>query len=164
MNFSSVQPKISDPSLALEKLRSWCAYQERCQQEARDKLYELGLWPEAIESIIASLIEENFLNEERFAAAYARGKFRIKHWGKQKIKIALKQKRVSEYCIKKSLSLIDGDEYLQALEKVAQIKLKSIKETHPLKLKFKLTQYLMSRGFERDLIEDVLRQMDSKLV
>lgn len=158
MAFSSQQPKITDPVLALEKLRRWCAYQERCQQEVRNKLYELGLWPEAIENIIVSLIEENFLNEERFAIAYARGKFKIKHWGKQKIKTSLKQKRVSDYCIKKALSLIDGDEYIQVLEKVAQTKLKSIKESHPLKRKYKLIQYLMSRGFEKDLIDDVLNQ------
>lgn len=84
--------QISDPATALDKLRSWCGYQERCQQEARDKLYEFSLLTEAIESIIATLIADNFINEERFAKAYAGGKFRIKKWGKIKIKMGMKQK------------------------------------------------------------------------
>ena len=102
--FEKKQPiKITDPHLALLKMQSWCAYQERCQHDARNKLYELGLWPEAVENIIVKLIEENFINEERFAIQFAKGKFNIKKWGRIKIKQELKQKRVSDYCLKKAL-------------------------------------------------------------
>ena len=84
--------KITEPHLALIKMQSWCAYQERAQQEARDKLYELGMWQEAVENIISKLIEDNFLNEERFAMQFARGKFNIKKWGTHKNKDGIKAK------------------------------------------------------------------------
>jgi len=148
--------KITDPHLALVKMQNWCAYQERCQQDARDKLYELGLWPEAIEQILTQLIEDNFLNEERFAMQFARGKFNIKKWGRIKIKQELKQKRVSEYCLKKALQQIDGDEYIRVLTQVINTKRRLISEKNPLKLKLKLVAYALSKGYERDLIFDVL--------
>lgn len=149
--------KITDPHLALVKMQSWCAYQERCQQETRDKLYDLGLWPEAVESIIAKLIEENFLNEERFACSFARGKFNIKKWGRIKIKQELKQKRISEYCLKKALQEINGDDYLNTLIKLIDNKRQLIKEKSPIKLQYKLMNYALSKGYERDLIMDVLK-------
>ncbi|MBP6234345.1 MAG: RecX family transcriptional regulator, partial [Chitinophagaceae bacterium] len=88
---------------ALQKLKHYCAYQERCHSEVKEKLYQLGVWKKEHDEIIASLIEENYLNEERFAVAYAGGHFRIKQWGRIKIKYELKQKQVSEYSIKKAL-------------------------------------------------------------
>lgn len=148
--------KISDPDIALTKAEKFCAYQERCQQELRDKLYEWGMWPEAVENIIVSLIESDFLNEERFAIAYARGKFRIKQWGKNKIKQALKFKKVSDYCIKKGLSEISADDYMATIKVVIQKQEIKIKESNPLKKKFKIAQYLVGRGFEQDLVWDVL--------
>ena len=87
---------------ALQKLKHYCAYQERCHNDVKEKLYKLGVWKKEHDEIIAALIEENYLNEERFAIAYAGGKFRINSWGRVKIKYALKQKQVSEYCIKKA--------------------------------------------------------------
>jgi len=120
--------KITDPHLALVKMQSWCAYQERSQQDARDKLYELGMWTEAVENIIVQLIQDNFLNEERFAMSFARGKFSIKKWGRIKIKQELKQKRVSEYCLKKALQQIDETEYIETLKKIIESKRKLIKE------------------------------------
>ena len=126
--------KITDPHLALLKMQSWCAYQERCQQDARNKLFELGLWPEAVENIIVKLIEDNFLNEERFAMSFARGKFSIKKWGRIKIKQELKQKRVSEYCLKKALAQIDEKEYIETLKKIIESKRKLIKEPNKIKL------------------------------
>ena len=149
--------KITDPHLALVKMQSWCAYQERCQQETRDKLYDLGLWPEEVESIIAKLIEENFLNEERFACSFARGKFNIKKWGRIKIKQELKQKRISEYCLKKALQEINGDDYLNTLIKLIDNKRQLIKEKNHIKLQYKLVNYALSKGYERDLIMDVLK-------
>ncbi len=150
--------KISDPALALEKMKHWCAYQERCQQEARDKLYELGLWPEAVEQVISALISENYINEERFARTFAGGKFRIKKWGRIKIKSALKQKKISDYCIKKAMQEIDGDEYLKTLKKVIETKSRQVKENNPIKKNYRLFQYAYSRGFEQDLIATIIKQ------
>ena len=155
--FEKKQPiKITDPHLALIKMQSWCAYQERCQQDTRNKLYELGLWPEAIENIIVKLIEDNFINEERFAMQFAKGKFNIKKWGRIKIKQELKQKRVSDYCLKKALQQIDEEEYIAMLTKVIATKKRLITEKNPIKLKFKLATFAISKGYERDLVFDIL--------
>lgn len=148
--------KITDPQLALQKMQSWCAYQERSQQEARDKLYQFGLWTDAVENIISKLIEDNFLNEERFAIQFARGKFNIKKWGRIKIKIELKQKRVSDYCLKKALQQIDETDYYNTLKQLLTAKRKTIKETNPYKLKYKLINFAVSKGYEKDLIIDIL--------
>lgn len=148
------QKKITDPAIALTKIESWCAYQERCQQEVRDKLYSWGLWSDAVESIISELITKNFLNEERFAIAYAGGKFRIKKWGRQKIKLELTKRRIPEAIVKRALKEIDAEDYEGALEKVLASKWKSEKEKHPLKKKMKVMRYLVSRGFEPDRIAE----------
>ena len=108
--------KSFTPLEAKRKAESYCAYQERAQQEVRNKLYEWGLHQEAVENIIVQLIEENFLNEERFAKAYALGKFRMKGWGKIKIKQHLKLKNVSEPLIRLALKTIDIDEYNKKIE------------------------------------------------
>lgn len=149
--------KITDPHLALVKMQSWCAYQERAQQDARDKLYELGMWPEAVENIIVHLIQDNFLNEERFAMTFARGKFAIKKWGRVKIKQELKFKKVNDYCIKKALQQIDETEYINTLKKIIESKRKLIKESNSIKLQFKLMNYALSKGYEKDLVFDVLK-------
>ncbi len=154
-----VRKKITDPQVALVKMESWCAYQERCQQEVRDKLYSLGLWPDAIESVIIELIGRNFLSEERFATAFAGGKFRIKRWGKQKIKIELRKKRVPEPMIKKALLQIEDADYIAALDKTLVAKWKLEKEKNGLKKKFKILKYMISRGFEQDLVNDSIRRL-----
>jgi regulatory protein len=100
---------------AIQRIRHYCAYQERAQQEVRDKLYELGMTMDEVEEIMSDLIAENFLNEERFATQFAGGHFRIKGWGKVKIQHALQQKRVSSYNIKIGLKAIDEDAYLKPL-------------------------------------------------
>ncbi len=150
--------KITDPHLALVKMQSWCAYQERAQQEARDKLYAFGLWPDAVENIISQLIQDNFLNEERFAIQFAKGKFNIKKWGRIKIKQELKQKRITEYCLKKALDQFDEEEYMATLKKIIETKRRLTKESNAIKLKFKLMSFALSRGFERDLIMDILNE------
>jgi regulatory protein len=152
--------KITDPHLALMKMQSWCAYQERCQQDSRNKLYELGMWPEAVENIIVKLIEDNFLNEERFATSFARGKFVIKKWGRIKIKQELKQKRVGDYCLKKAMLQIDETEYLATLKRLIEVKRKLIKEKSPIKLTYKLMNYALSKGYEKDLVFDVLNNKE----
>jgi len=112
---------------ALQKLKHYCAYQERCHRDVKEKLYNLGVWKKEHDEIITSLIEENYLNEERFAIAFAGGKFRVKQWGRVKIKYELKQKQVSDYCIKKALNQIDDEEYLKVLKNLADKKYASMK-------------------------------------
>ncbi len=148
--------KIIDEQLALEKAGNYCAYQERSQQEVRDKLYEWGLWPAAVENVIVKLIGDGFLNEERFAKAYATGKFRQKAWGKIKIKQGLKLKKVPDVLIKKALNNIDYDHYLETLRNIIEKKAALLKERDAYKRRYKLHQYALSRGFEGDLINDVL--------
>ncbi|MES2277329.1 MAG: regulatory protein RecX [Bacteroidota bacterium] len=150
-------PKITDEKVALAKAEHFCAYQERSQQEVRDRLYEWGLWTDAVENTITKLIAGNFLNEERFAYAYTRGKFEQKGWGKNKIKQGLKFKKVSDVLIKKALKQIDGDAYLTMLEKLLQKKAALVHERDEFKRYYKLKQYAIGRGYENDLISDVLK-------
>jgi regulatory protein len=149
--------RITDEKTALIKAEQFCAYQERSQQEVRDKLYDLGMYPTGVESVISQLITGNFLNEERFAKAYAQGKFRMNGWGRIKIKQGLKFKKVPEKLINKALQLLDGDEYLNVLQKILDKKQRQLHETDAFKRRYKLQQYAMSRGFESDLINDVLK-------
>jgi regulatory protein len=145
---------------ALAKAEHYCAYQERSQQEVRDKLYEWGLWKDDVEELISELIQTNFLNEERFATAYVSGKFRIKKWGKIKIRQGLKLKRVPDKMIANALKTIDLDEYLGVILDAAQKKLIFIQEKDAYKRKYKLMNYLIGRGFESNLIAEVLKDND----
>lgn len=149
-----------DRQTALAKAEHYCAYQERAQQEVRDKLYEWGLWSDDVEELISELIQTNFLNEERFTQAYVSGKFKIKHWGKVKIKQGLKLKRIPDKMIQRALNGIDYDEYLKTILLGAQKKAPLIKENDPFKRQYKLVNYLMGKGFERDLIIEVLKAND----
>lgn len=148
---------ILDKKTALIKAESWCAYQERSQQEVRNKLYEWNLYPNEVEEVISELITTNFLSEERFAHAYTSGKFKIKKWGKIKIKQGLKLKKVPDKLIQKALNGINMDEYLEILLATAVKKAATIGEKDGLKKKYKLISYLQSKGFENDLIFDVLK-------
>lgn len=140
---------------ALQKLKYYCGYQERCHSEVKKKLYELGVRKAEQDEIISKLIEENYLNEERFAIAFASGKFRMKQWGRTKIKHELKQKRVSEDCIKKAMKGIDEKAYLQALHKLAAEKLKTLKvEKNIFIKKRKLQDHLLRKGYETDLVKE----------
>lgn len=150
------KPKVYTQKQALLKAESYCAYQERCQQELRDKLYSWGLHEIQVENVIADLIASNFINEERFAKAYAGGKFRIKKWGRVKISIELKRRKISAYCIKKGLAEIEQEEYIKTLQKVAEVKIKATKERDSKKKKYKVMNYLLSRGFENDLVVEVV--------
>jgi regulatory protein len=131
----------------------YCKYQERCHAEARNKLYELGFTSGEVERQIAELIAAGVLNEERFARAFARGKFRILHWGREKIKQQLKLKKISEYCIRKALTEIDGDDYENTLRKESYKKWQSTKGDRSVaSRKSKLYRYLVQKGYERDLV------------
>ena len=151
-------PQKLTPQQALPKLKKYCAYQERCHQEVLEKLYSYGVFRDDAQEIISQLIEENYLNEERFALHYASGKFRIKQWGKVKIKYQLKQKNVSEYCIKKALLSIDKTQYKKLLYKLADMKLAALKSEKNIFIKKrKLQDHLVQRGFENDLIRELLK-------
>jgi regulatory protein len=143
---------------ALQKLKHYCAYQERCHIEVKEKLYNLGVWKKEHDEIIATLIEENYLNEERFAIAFAGGRFRIKQWGRVKIKYELRQKQVSEYCIKKALKQIDDEEYLKVLNKLGREKYASLKNEQHLIRKKKIMDYLIGKGFEMELVRGVVEK------
>ncbi|GGH07454.1 regulatory protein RecX [Mucilaginibacter phyllosphaerae] len=152
--------KITDVNIALAKAEHYCAYQERSQQEVRNKLYDWGLWTDAVENIISRLIEGNFLNEERFAKAYTKGKFNQKGWGKIKIKQGLKFKNVSPVLIKKALLQIDAGEYINTLTRLIEKKAATLPEKDPYKRRYKLQQYALSRGFETDLTAEVLKNSE----
>ena len=137
------------------KLAQFCAYRDRSQKEVEDKLREMRMIPQACEQIIIELMREDFLNEERFARSFVRGKFRIKKWGKIKITQELKKKEISAPIIKLGLTEIDENEYLNILEQVAEKKLNLIKESDPYKRKKKLSDYLLQKGFESNLVYEL---------
>lgn len=144
---------------ALQKLKHYCAYQERCHSEVKEKLFSMGVWSKDHDEIIASLIEENYLNEERFAIAFAGGKFRVKQWGKVKIKYELKKKQVSEYSIKKAMKQIDEEDYLSVLQKLANEKYAALKSEQYLVRKKKTMDYLAARGFEPELVRRAVENL-----
>ena len=148
------------PDQSLPKIKQYCAYQERCHSEVRDKLYSFGLNKQEVEEIISTLIAENYLNEERFAVHFAGGKFRMKSWGKNKIKQALKFKQVSDYCIKKALKEIDTTAYKKTFLKLVEQKLKTLKsEKNVFIKKRKLQDFLLQKGFENDLVREVVNNI-----
>jgi regulatory protein len=142
---------------ALEKLRSYCAYQERSQQEVRDKLYALGMNKDEVEQGVTVLISEGFVNEGRFAELYARGKHRTKRWGRIKIRMGLKKHGVSDVCIRRALDLLDHNEYMATLEKLLEVKRKSLGGKNDFKSKQALLRAGISHGFEPDLVRDCMR-------
>lgn len=141
---------------AKAKAQSYCAFQERSQQEVRDKLYFWGLKYLDVENLLAELIADGFLNEERFALAYAGGKHRIKKWGKYKIKQGLKQKSVSEPLIRSALNSLDPDEYRENLFGLLQKKAALLSEKDPYKRRLKLQHYALGKGYEQTLIIELL--------
>ncbi|WP_373520572.1 regulatory protein RecX [Aquiflexum sp.] len=151
-------------SLAEAKVRiaSYCAYQERYQQEVRNKLHERGIYGEEAEELIAFLISEGYLNEERFAQAFVSGKFRIKKWGRNKILQELKLRHISPNCIKSGMKEIDEEEYWETLLLLVEKKASMIKESDDFKKRYKTHQYLMGRGFENDLIQSAIETVFSK--
>jgi len=143
------------------KLEQYCVYQDRCHKEVEQKMWEFNLIPEAKELILLSLMKDNFLNEERFAKSFARGKFRIKSWGKQRIVRELKFKDISAYNIKTALKEIDEKEYLQTIYRITENRNNVISEPNSYKRKKKLIDFLMRKGFENKLIFKVVAEVVS---
>ena len=145
--------KSLSPEQAYEKAKHFCAYQERSHFEIREKLYGFGLRKDDVEQLLSKLIEENYLNEERYARQFAGGKFRMKQWGKIKIAYELKQKRVSPFNINKALQEISQEDYLRTLRKLVLQKWKSLKNEQYINRQVKTKKYLLQKGFEPGLIQ-----------
>jgi regulatory protein len=154
-----LQRKLFTKEQALQKIKHYTAYQERSHYEVKEKLYSFSLRKAEVEEIISTLISENYLNEERFAVHYASGKFRIKNWGRNKIKYELQQKRVSPYCVKKAMGAIDEKEYRSTLENLAAKKWASLKGEQHLSRHAKTQSYLMQKGYEPNLIQNVIAEL-----
>ncbi len=142
-------------------MASFCAYQERTQQEVRDKLYNLDLHRNEVEEILTELITEDFVNEERFSRAFARGKFNYNKWGRLKIKQALQLKGLSSYCQNAGLSEIEDSEYLSRVEHLLEKKLNSLKEEDTWVKKNKAARYLIGKGYESELVWNTLNDLIS---
>lgn len=141
---------------ALILLQKYCAFQERCHSEVRTKLLSLGIYGELLEEIIGQLIEDDFLNELRFAKTYARGKFRMKAWGRIKIIHSLKQKGITDYCIKEALKEINPEDYKESLYVILTQQLEKFPDLSPFERKSKAFRYALSRGYESGIIEELL--------
>ena len=144
---------------ALKKLEYYCAYQERCHKEVEQKLYNMDMIPLAKEKIIMHLIEHNYLNEERFAKAFVRGKFRIKKWGKSRIIRELKFKGISKYNIDTALKEISEEDYFTTLHDLAEKKVNSMTEKNIYKKKKKVVDYLLYRGWESSLVYEKVNEL-----
>ena len=143
------------------KLMQYCAYRDRSQKEVENKLVEMRMIPEAREQIIIKLMQENFLNEERFARSFVRGKFRIKKWGRQRIKKELKFREISTPIIKLAMTEINEGDYRSTLYLLCKKKLYLIKEENPFKKKKKLFDFLLSKGYESSLILETIEDLTS---
>jgi regulatory protein len=154
--------KSLTPELAYPKIKQYCGYSERCHYEVREKLFGMGLAKKDVETLLSRLIEENYLNEERFAILFAGGHFRQKKWGRAKIIYALRQKRVSEQNIKRGLKEIQEEDYLSALQKLAQAKWTSLKGEQSISREAKTSSYLLQKGYERTVIQDIIRRIKTK--
>lgn len=143
---------------AQKKLESYCAYQERCHKEVRQKLRDMKMIPEAIDLITVHLIQNNYLNEERFAKAFARGKFRIKKWGKNRLVRELKFREISKYSIDSALKEIDLDDYYKTLDELIKKRIDQVNEKNIYKKKKKVADYLLYRGWESNLVYEKLNE------
>ena len=150
--------RMSVDETVFQKARKYCAFQERSQQEVRDKLYEWGQHRNDVEQIIAQLIGDDFLNEQRFAIAFAGGKFRINQWGRLKIKQALEAKRVSKPCINEALAKLNVKDYSETLKKIIAVKTRAVKETNTYKKKHKVAMFAISKGYEPELVWEIIRE------
>ncbi|MCB9262082.1 MAG: RecX family transcriptional regulator [Flavobacteriales bacterium] len=138
-------------------IQKYCVYQERCHKEVRSKLYDFGLKTEEVNELISRLIEQNFLNEERFAVAFAGGKFRVKNWGKEKIKRELKLRGISDYCINKALKEISDDDNLKTLEKLIAKKSKDYLSKNKFEQNAKVARYCIVKGYEPEMVWQLIK-------
>tara|TARA_R110002049_G_scaffold280865_2_gene460297 strand:- start:5137 stop:5610 length:474 start_codon:yes stop_codon:yes gene_type:complete len=144
---------------ATKKLEHYCAYQERCHQEVRQKLETMYMIPEAIDIIIVHLLEHNFLNEARFAKTFVSGKFKIKKWGRRRLTYELKKKDIGKVNINQALAEIENTEYTEVFNALAEKRLQNIKESDKFKKKKKLIDYLIYRGWESHLVYEKANEL-----
>ena len=154
---------ISSLKEATQKIEYFCSYQERCHEEVVAKLHTMKMDPEEIDSLMVHLIASNFLNEERFACSFARGKHRIKHWGKVRITNELKFKKITQSLINKALQEITPEEYLETFHALAERHWESIRETNVLKKRKKFCDYMLRRGFESNLVYDKVKELENSV-
>jgi regulatory protein len=147
---------------ALSKLQKYCSYQDRCHKEVEQKLKEMRMIPEASDQIIMALIDGDYLNEERFALAFVRGKFKIKKWGRHRLTSELKQRNISKYLIDKALKQISDAAYKETFESLAHKKAASITGVSAFKKKKKLADYLLYRGWESSVVYEKVNQVFKK--
>ncbi|KRB54089.1 regulatory protein RecX [Flavobacterium sp. Root186] len=153
---------ICTPKEALQKLERFCAYQERCHDEVVSKLYSLKMTSDEIDSIVVQLIENNFLNETRFACSFARGKHRIKNWGKIRITNELKLRNISSTNIKIALKEISAEEYIETFENLSERCWNNIQEKNNLKKRKKFCDYLLRRGYESNLVYEKVKELEQE--
>ena len=154
--------RVYDISIAIERIKNYCALQDRCQWDVLQKLREWGLQQATKDHILEILITDKFIDEQRFSASFCRGKFRIKNWGKRKIINELKRKQISSICINTGLKEIDEKEYNLVLEKLFYQKEGSIKDKNQFIRKTKIANFLIQRGFENNLVWDKIRELSDK--
>jgi regulatory protein len=143
----------------LQKIGRYCAYQERSHREVREKLFELGALRKEVDEIVVRLINEGYLNESRFARAFAGGKFRMKKWGRLKIRQELELHGLTERCIREGLGEIDPKDYLKVLRTILKRKLKEAPGENLYALRHKVSRYAISRGYEPDLVWEALKEL-----
>ena len=158
MNFDKQKQKTYTIEEAKRALENYCVYQDRCHKEVEEKLFKIGMITKANEVIIPHLIEHNFLNEERFAKSFARGKFRIKKYGRVRITQELKFRNISAYNIKTALKEIEENDYLNTLENLVTQKWETTSESNFYKKKKKVADFLLRKGYESNLIYESLNQ------
>ena len=137
---------------ALGAIQRYCAIQDRCHKEVRNKLYQMGIGRDWVEEIISELIREDFLNEERYARSFARGKFRVKKWGRRKIAQHLRMQEITDYCIERGLDEIDDNEYAETLTALIEAKMRTLAHRPPLDRLSKVSTYCLNKGYEKDLV------------
>ncbi|HEY0039410.1 MAG TPA: regulatory protein RecX [Flavisolibacter sp.] len=157
-----MQKKYLTKEQAIQKLRHYCSYQERSHSEAVQKLWDLGVRKAEHDEIVSSLIEDDYLNEERFAIQFVGGKFRMKDWGRKKIYYGLKEKGVSDYIIKRAMKEIDDEVYRKTLQELAEKKFELLKGEQYMVRKKKTMDYLMQKGYEPELISGVVNSFGGK--
>ena len=151
--------KRFSPAEALAKITRYCAYQERSHHETRQKLFEYGLYASEVDELLSQLIQLGFLNEERFAKAFAGGKFRMKQWGRVKIQHELQAQGLTKNCIQRGLGEIDAADYRKTLQQLLRKKLAAVHEPNAFKKRDKVARFAISKGYEPELVWEYLKDL-----
>ena len=147
----------------VKKLQRYCVYQDRCHKDVVDKMKLMKIPYSLHDNVLVELIKDDFLNEERFAIAYVRGKFIYKKWGRNKIRMELKRRKISDYCIKKGFEEIDGNKYEEVLLGLLQKKIDSLKAIKGYQKNYKAAQFVMNKGYEGDLVWSLIKTHFSEI-